>query len=52
LSAFIRALDKVLGDDVVNYHVVTYVDGLRDESGMLRGEFNNKQLRLYQETGD
>jgi hypothetical protein len=52
LSAFIRALDTVLGDDVVNDHVITYVDELRDESGKLRGEFNKKQLRMYQETGD
>jgi hypothetical protein len=25
---------------------------LRDESGKLREEFNKKQLRVYQETGD
>jgi hypothetical protein len=25
---------------------------LRDESGKLRGEFNKKQLRLYQEADD
>jgi hypothetical protein len=41
-----------LGDDVVNDHVITYVDKLGDESGKLRGEFNKKQLRMYQETGD
>jgi hypothetical protein len=28
LSAFIRALETVLGDDVVNDHVITYVDNL------------------------
>jgi hypothetical protein len=52
LSAFIRALDKVLGDDVVNDNVITYVEELRDESGKLRGEFNEKQLHMYQEPGD
>jgi hypothetical protein len=28
LSAFIRALENVLGDDVVNDHVITYADDL------------------------
>jgi len=27
LSAFIRALEKVLGDDEINNNLVTYLDG-------------------------
>jgi len=35
LSAFVRALKKVLGDDVVNDHVITYVDELLIHSSSL-----------------
>ena len=35
LSAFIRALEAVLGDDVVNDHVITYVDDLLIHSSSL-----------------
>ena len=35
LSAFVRALEVVLGDDIVNDHVITYMDDLLIHSSSL-----------------
>ena len=50
LSAFIRALQTVLGDDVVNDHVITYVDDLLIHSSSLYDHLEHLDRVLHKLT--
>ena len=50
LSAFIRALETILGDDVVNDHVITYVDDLLIHSSSFYDHLEHSDRVLHKLT--